>query len=68
MIHMKCQALFSLKNNKKYFKVLSAVVVISTLRVKDICDDHVSIIRIVSSGTLIVLSDFLQPHLKREDL
>ena len=35
-IHMKCQALFSLKNEKKKFKVLSAVsvVVISALKIK----------------------------------
>ena len=30
-IHMKCQALFSLKNEKVYFKVSSAAVVIGTL-------------------------------------
>ena len=33
-INLKCQALFSLKKKEKYFKVLSAVVVISALRVK----------------------------------
>ena len=32
MIHMKCQALFSLKT-KKIIKMLSGVIVISTLRV-----------------------------------
>ena len=31
MIHMKCQALFSLKKKKKKIKMLSAAVVISTL-------------------------------------
>ena len=35
MIHMKCQALFFYKNKnkKKYFKMLSAAVVISGLKV-----------------------------------
>ena len=32
-IHMKCQGLFSQKNEKKKLKALSAVVVISALRV-----------------------------------
>ena len=32
-IHMKCLVLFSLKNNIKYIKLLSAAVVIGTLRV-----------------------------------
>ena len=31
-IHMNCQVLFSMKNKTKYFKVSSAVVVISALR------------------------------------
>ena len=34
MIHKKCQDLRSLKNKNKYFKMLSAAVVIGCLRVK----------------------------------
>ena len=33
MIHMKCQVLFSLKNINKQIKMLSAAVMISTLKV-----------------------------------
>ena len=34
---MKCQASFSLKNKKSYFKISSAAVVAGTLRVKTTC-------------------------------
>ena len=37
-IHMKCSALFSQKNNNKKFKLMSAVVVNGTLKVKSLED------------------------------
>ena len=40
--HTKCQALFSLKNKQKYFKMLSARVVNGILRLIAACSDQLT--------------------------
>ena len=40
MIHMKCQALFSLEKKKKYFKMSSAAAIIGALSVKVVIKDY----------------------------